>query len=185
MQGARIALEQSIRLGRDAGVSAVHFSEMALGMLLILLEDPRSAVELLRDLLVRVRTAPFVDMRRILGTTVFLSHALADCGEREESLAFMREAASLVRKMGVVPLFFERFAYVLAKASEFDGAARLVGWNDVPFKSSRIAPPLIAIHRARALAILNEHLPTPEVERLMTEGAQMSEDEAFRLIAGA
>jgi hypothetical protein len=180
--GARSALEQSIRLGRDAGTIAVHFSEMALGMLLLLLEEARGAVALLRDLLPRIRNAPFVDMRRVLGTVTFLSHALADCGEREESLAFMREAASLVRKIGAVPLFFERFAYILARASEFQRAARLAGWNDVRFKSFKIAPQLIAMHHTRTLAILNEHLPSAEVAQLMAEGAAMSEDEACKLV---
>ena len=179
---ARQSLDLGIRYARNVGsIPAQDFSEMVLGMSALGWGENEFAEELLRVLRDRIRHSPYVDMRRLLGTCAFLSHALASNGKFEEALAVMREAVSTARKIGAVSVFIDRFIYVTAMAGRSESAARLAGWGYHQFERHKLDRWLKIVH-GWIDPILNESLPAAEIERLMVEGAAMSEDEACKLL---
>ncbi len=181
----RKSYQAAVKLASDLGRFSIRdFAEMSLGVDLVLAGDYAKAAQLLRTVRERIQQSPFVDMRRLLGASGFLSRALAEIGEHKEAREMMRQAVSIALRIGTVRVFSDLFVAVIALAGQYEDAARLAGWADASFiksrnfgMSSEVPRPL----RARVGLILQEKLPAPEIERLLAEGAQLSEVEACEL----
>jgi hypothetical protein len=181
---ARRELEAGIKAASDAGFLNIRdFADMVLGMLITDAGEHAAAVPRLRQLRDRIRQQTVVDMRRLLGTSAVLSHALVENGEFDEARAVMRDAISIGRKIGVVSVFLDRFIYVIAKAGRAADAARLAGWAEERFKKTPFAAALSRQIHLRLDPVLREKLSAVEIERLAAEGVRMSEDEALALAA--
>lgn len=182
-QGRR-SFQAAVKLASDAGVLGLRdFAEMSLGVYLVRAGDYAEAAQLLRSLRDRLRQSSFVDMRRLLGATGFLSRALAEIGEHAQALAEMREAVSIARRIGTVGVFCDSFVAVTALAGRYEDAARLAGWADAIHKGFGKFGVVPRPQRVRVSLILQGALPEAELDRLLAEGAQLTEDEACRIAA--
>jgi len=125
----------------------------------------------------RVRT------NRLLGFALMnLSGVLTEKGEVDEALMLAREGLPLVRESGSAWLFIDHVALRAARAGKLDSAGRLAGYADAVHAANGAARQFIeARTRDQLHAVLREALPSHELDRLLAEGAKMSEDEACRL----
>jgi predicted ATPase/class 3 adenylate cyclase len=183
---ARRFVEVAIGVARDAGnLGTQNFAELISAMYALRAGNHALAIDLLRDLRDRIRQSPFADMRRLAGANGMLGLALAEIGEHDEALTLMRETISMARRIGIVFVFIDGFVLNTALAGRYENAVRLAGWSDQHFGKAaegRFNMTRLLL-RARANAILSANLHAAEIERLMAEGAQMSEDEACKLAA--
>lgn len=111
-----------------------------------------------------------------------LSGVLTERGQLNEALVAAREGLPLVKDIGCAWINMDHFALRAALAGKIANAARLAGYVDsahVTKETSRGPNEARACERLRAL--LHEKLVTDELQRLLAEGAKMSEDEACQL----
>jgi tetratricopeptide (TPR) repeat protein len=180
---ARANYEQSLAIGRDAGN---EFSVLAtIGNLANVnwaLGDLDAAAASLRELQALARSSR-VSTRRLLGFALMnLAGVLVEKGAVDEALSLQREGLPLVKESGSAWLFADHVALRAARAGKLQSAGRLAGYADSVHAANGAARQFIeARTRDRLAAVLREKLPADEVDRLLAEGARMSEDEACRL----
>ncbi|HEX9302513.1 MAG TPA: hypothetical protein VF959_09215, partial [Casimicrobiaceae bacterium] len=103
-------------------------------------------------------------------------------GELDEALAAAREGLPMRKAAGHAWSAFDHLALRVALAGQTASGARLAGYSDAAYAAK--ATPREANEaraRDRLQALLRERLDESELERLLAEGATMSEDEACRL----
>ena len=103
-------------------------------------------------------------------------------GELDEALAAAREGLPLLQEAGIAWIALDHLALRAALAGKLANAARLAGYADSAHAAKEASrQPNEARARDRLQALLREKLAADELERLLAEGARMSEDEACRL----
>ena len=103
-------------------------------------------------------------------------------GELGEALVAAQEGLPLLKEFGMVWHPLDHLALRAALAGKVANAARLAGFTDgahIARKMSRQPNEVRA--QARLRALLRENIAPDQLERLLAEGARMSEDEACRL----
>jgi predicted ATPase/class 3 adenylate cyclase len=115
-----------------------------------------------------------------------LSSALSERGKLEEALTIAREAASVFARQGLLWIFLTRIAMLaLARghateaALAFGRAEAAQAWRDAA------PPPRKMRERDDLLRQLQEALSGPELERLLAEGAALTDEEAARIALAA
>jgi len=107
---------------------------------------------------------------------------LTERGDLAEALAIGREFVGPARDVGALWIVIDHFALRLAKSGRYADAARVSGWNDAVVRAKDVRR---QINEQRAYestqAILRANLSAAELERLLAEGAKLSEDEVSRL----
>jgi tetratricopeptide (TPR) repeat protein len=179
---ARMHFEKAFTLFRDAGVES-H----ALAMLLNLadmtwaLGDLDGALVRFREAVTLMRKPPV--FRDMLGTCLTnLAGVHTERGELAEALAAAREGLPSREEAGHAWVTSDHLALRAALAGKLANAARLAGFADSTYKAKETSrQPNEARAHARVQALLREKLHPDELERLLTEGARMSENEACRL----
>jgi hypothetical protein len=161
---------------------------MAFAMLLNLgdmtwsLGDLDGALVRFREAVTLMRKAPLL-IREMLGHCLTnLAGVHTERGELAEALAAAREGLPMCKEAGHAWNKLDYLALRAALAGNVGNAARLAGYADsavVAKESPR--QPNEARARAGLQALLREKLHPDELERLLAEGAKMSEDEACRL----
>jgi tetratricopeptide (TPR) repeat protein len=183
---ARQFVADALKHARDSGNLVLqNFCEIVLGMYTLRAGDYALAISQLRDVRDSIQNSPFVDMRRLAAASSLLSLALSEIGKHEEARIFVRETISVARRIGILFAFANLLVLCTTLAGRYDSAARLAGWcnrnvGEGRDDRSRLTRRLL---RDRAEAILREKLAAPELERLIAEGAQMTEEEACRIAA--
>jgi hypothetical protein len=122
-------------------------------------------------------------MRSTLGIYLGnLAGVLTERADLDEALAAAREGLPLLKLGGYVWIFVDHVALRAAMAGKVANAARLAGFTDSIFAAKETSrQPNEARARKRLQALLREKLAPDELERLLAEGAKMSEDEACRI----
>ncbi len=179
---ARMHFEKAFTLFRDAGVESY-----ALAMLLNLadmtwaLGDLDAALGRFREAVTLMRKPPVI--RDMLGTCLTnLAGVHTERGELAEALAAAREGLPSREEAGHAWVTLDHLALRAALAGKLANAALLVGFADLTYKAKETSrQPNEARAHARLQALLREKLHPDELERLLAEGAKMSENEACRL----
>ena len=124
-----------------------------------------------------------VGTKRLLGYALMnLSALLTQKGDLGEALAFAREGLPLVTEDGSAWVFADDIALQAVLAGRLDDGARLAGYAESAHKANSGARGVITQRARRRLdAFLCDGLAPQKLERLLAEGATMTEDEAHRL----
>jgi MalT-like TPR region len=144
--------------------------------------DLDGAVAAARDALAQSRQSAFATRSNVGLALANLQGILTERGDLAEAAAVGREFMAFTRDAGVAWIVLDHYALRLAKSGRHEVAARLVGWNEAAVRAKDVRR---QINEQRAyesnLSILRAKLSAAELERLMSEGAKMSEDEVCRL----
>ncbi len=140
------------------------------------------AIADLRELIARMRQSP-LPANMVLGYMLgCLAGALTERGNLEEATSVIREAMPLLRDEGSYWRFLDHVALRIALGGNLDDAARLEGFCNAAFRAQGDErEPNEARLRARLLDLLRQRLAPDALERLLAEGAKLSEEEACRL----
>jgi tetratricopeptide (TPR) repeat protein len=180
--GARTDFERVISICRQAGAQRVesaalsNLAELAwtAGDLDTALVRCREAIALARQ---TGRKAQLVG--RFLTN---LAGVHVERGELDLALAAAREGLPLRSEVGSAWCCMDHLALRAALAGKQINAARISGYADAAYSATAAKrQPNEARALARVRALLGEKLTATELERLLAEGAAMSEDEAVRL----
>ena len=144
--------------------------------------DLDAALASFRELVSRLRTSRFSTSRLLGYTLTKLGGVLTERGELAEALVVLREGLPLVREDGSAWVFLDDLALRVACAGKPRDAARLAGYADFVHaeKASTRGRQTMRI-RDRLFDLLHANLPPDALDRLLAEGAKLSEDEACRL----
>jgi len=181
LTGAHIALEKSAALCEQTGATHVaqgvcaSLAEVAWssGDLDAALTQYRQAVAL-----ARLEAMPTLIGMHLTG----VAGVLVERGELDAALVAAREGLPLRQEFGAALWAFDFLALRLALKGQLGLAARIAGHADYGFTKQAVQrQPNDARARDRLQVLLREKLTPDELESLLAEGAQMSEDDACRL----
>jgi tetratricopeptide (TPR) repeat protein len=183
LAGARTYYERSLELDRKA---RDEFGALAiignLANVIWALGDLDAAETSTREQVALLRNSP-VSTRRLLGYALSnLAGVLAERGELDQALVAAREGLPLVKEDGSAWIFTDHVALRAALAGKLANAARLAGYSRYTWSANEATrQPIEARAHDRLCALLRDKLDPGELERLLAEGAKLSEDEACRL----
>jgi tetratricopeptide (TPR) repeat protein len=179
---ARSYFEKALSIYRETSAESAM-----LGILLNLadltwtLHDLDAALNRFREAVALMRKSPSVPRDMLGHGLTNLAGVHTERGELAEALAAAREGLPLRRHSDInTPL--DHLALRAALAGKATDAARLAGYLDA-IRAARQASrqPNEARARDRLAVLLREKLPAGELDRLLAEGATLSEGEACRL----
>jgi hypothetical protein len=180
---ARTHLEKAFTLYRDTGAEDASFAMRGtLGDLSWTLGDLDTAKARFLDNIAQLRQSQFARKERLGTSLTNLAGVYTERGELDVALTAAREGLPLLKDSGRVWYLLDHLALRAALAGKLANAARLAGYADsavVEKQSPR--QPNEARAYARLRTLLGEKLAPDELERLLAEGAKMSDDEACRL----
>lgn len=180
---ARTHFEKALSLYRGAG--ADHFALITIGNLADVswaLGDLDVALAGFRETVALMRSTPTTTRSTLGASLTNLAGVLTERGELNEALATAREGLSLLKEGGYAWLFADHAALRAALAGKVVNAARVAGFVDAAHSAKEASrQPNEARARERLQALLRKKLTADELERLLAEGAKMSEDEACRM----
>jgi predicted ATPase/DNA-binding winged helix-turn-helix (wHTH) protein len=163
---------------RDAVGMLINVAHVtwALGSLDQAVERCLEAVEIIR------RAQP-IDHYQLGFTLAYLVGIHTERGEIERAMLAARESLPMLSEIGCAWNILDDFALLAAMAGNIGGAARAIGYTDATYKASAAArPPHVAQSRLKTETLLLEKLSPEMLERLVAEGATMTEDEACRAL---
>ncbi len=181
--GARQHYEKALSLYRETGAESAMLA--VLGLLADMtwqLDDLDASLAAFVETVARLRRAPLARTYVFGVSLTNLAGLRTERGELEEALAAAREGLPLLHDAGIAWNVLDHLALRAALAAKFVDAARLAGFVDSAHTAKEaIRQPNEARARNRLHALLSEKLRPDELERLLGEGAKMTEDEACRL----
>jgi tetratricopeptide (TPR) repeat protein len=183
LASARTHFEKALTLFRDAGAELSALAMLLnLGDMTRALGDLDGALARFREAVALMRTSPLV-IRDLLGHCLTnLAGVHTERGELAEALAAAREGLPLCKEAGTGWGELDYLALRAALAGKVANAARLAGYEDAAFAAKQTPrQPNEVRARARLQTLLREKLVADELERLLAEGARMTDDEASRL----
>jgi predicted ATPase len=144
--------------------------------------DLDGALAAARDALAQSKRSVFATRNNVGLARANLHGILTERGDLDEALAIGREFVQPARDVGALWVVIDHFALRLAKSGRYASAARVSGWSDavVRAKDARRQTNERRAH-AKTREILRANLPAAELERLLADGAKLSEDEISRL----
>jgi tetratricopeptide (TPR) repeat protein len=182
LTGAQLELDKSAALCEQSGAARV-----ALGVRANLAEVAWASGDL-DAALVRYREAVALARRETrrpsLGMYLTnLAGVHVERGELDAALVAAREGLPLRQEFGAALWALDHLGLRMALKGKLGTAARIAGHADYGYVANYAAErqPNEARARERVQAILLKTLPPDEVERLLREGAKMSEDEACKI----
>ncbi len=180
---ARVQMEKALSLYRRTGAERGAFRMLgSIADLAWVSGDLDAALAGFRETVALYRKSRLTD-RWVLGPSLAnLAGVLTERGDLDEALVAAREGLPLLSDKGYTWIFVDHVALRAALAGKMATAARVAGYADSTFAAKETSrQPNEARARARLQALLHEKFAADELERLRTEGATMSEDEAWRM----
>jgi len=180
---ARKYYEQSLAICRQMGYDLLVLSTLGnLANVAWLLGDLDAAESAFRQQVALLRASP-VATNRLLGWAIAsLGGVLAELGQLDEALVATREGLPLLREDGSAWIFAHCSGLLAGLAGKLFDAARLAGYAEHTFVAKQAARhPIDMRQRKRLDELLRDKLAPDELERLLAEGAKLSDDEACRL----
>jgi tetratricopeptide (TPR) repeat protein len=170
-----LAREQQDELGVLATIGNLANVAWGLGEL-------DAAANSLHELLAMLRNSP-ASTRRVLGFCLMnLAELLTEKRDLTESLVLAREGLPLVKADGSAWIFSDYGALRAGGEGKLAKAALLAGYADLAHAANGGTRSFVTTRtRNRLRTLLREKLPGDELDRLLAEGAKLSEDEACRL----
>ncbi len=183
LAAARAHLEKALsdyrRVGADSAALAVlaSFGDVAWA-----LGDLDAALAALHEATRELRKVPMPASNALGVCLVDIAGVHAERAEFDEALAAAREGLPLLQETGFRWKALDPLALRVALAGSPRSAARIAGYADSVFVARKVSRERNeARARDRLQAILSDHFAAEELERILAEGALMSEDEAVRL----
>ena len=179
---ARTHFERALLLFREAGsdINALD-SINNLASVSWALGDLAAAEKSLREY-IAMRGKPYVRRSGLGSALGNLAGVLTERGQLAEALEAAREALPLLSDGGDAWSLMDHLALRVALTGRHKDAALLAGYTDRAHAARQaIRPPNEARACDRLRAFLRETFVSEELERLLAEGAKMSDDEAGRL----
>jgi tetratricopeptide (TPR) repeat protein len=183
LAGARAHYERALSFYRRIGVQREVLRMLgnradltwALGDLNAALDGFRETIGVLRDSRLATKSTLGFNLANLAGVHT-------ERGELDEALAAAREGLPLLRELGYAWIVMDHFALRAVLARGYVSAARLAGYADFIYttKETSRGPNEVRAH-ARLQTLLCEKFTRDELERLLAEGAKLSEDEACRV----
>ena len=135
-----------------------------------------------REVVAALRKSP-VSANSTLGFALScLSGVLTERGQLDDALVAAREGLPLLNEAGLGWYFLDHLALRATLAGKPEYAARLAGYADSAFTAKDFSRQINeARARDRLRALLHKEFGPGELERLLADGACMSESDAFRL----
>ncbi len=180
---ARTHMERASLFFREAGMETAEYVMLgALADVTWVLGDLAAAEASFRESIAMVRKSP-TSRKRTLGTALAnLAGVLTERGNIVAALEAAREALPLLSGVGRAWRFMDHLALRAALAGKIVSAAQIVGFADSTAVINGAArEPNEARAHTRVYALLRERLDPVELERLLANGAKMTEDEACRM----
>ena len=144
--------------------------------------DLEAAAAAFREAIALKRGSPLANGGTLGVCLANLAGVLTERGKLDEALLVAREAIPLRNEDGMAWCTLDHLALRAALAGKPAIAACLAGHSDSMFAAKETSrQPNEARARGRLQSLLREKLAPGEFERLLAEGAKMSEDEACRL----
>ena len=181
---ARMHFEEAMSLYQAMGAERDALDQLGnLADVLWTLGDLDAALAGFRETVKMLRELPMTKKSLLGGHLINLSGVHTERGELDEALAAAREGLPLFNvAAGVVWYLLEHLALRAAMAGSVVNAARLAGFADMAYLSKKASrQPNEARAHDRLHMLLREKLAPDELERLLAEGAKLTEDEACRL----
>jgi tetratricopeptide (TPR) repeat protein len=174
---ARIALNECLKLARTVKEPRhVYVSLRCLIDIESEIGHSEEAVTLCRELVAMNRADRFTSGLAI--ALCMLSQELANLGEIDEALATAREAAPLHAQRGTpLWIWLVSFAQIAYKEGRLSDAARAFGRAQAKYGSV----PNSQRDRDRLRSLLERSLSNTELQRLLAEGAALTDEEAARI----
>jgi tetratricopeptide (TPR) repeat protein len=183
LAGARTHFERALALYRSIGLQREVLRMLGnYANLTWALGDLDAALEGFRENVAVLRHLSFAMKRTLGGNLTNLSGVHTERGELEHALAVAREGLPLLRENGLAWVNMDHFALRAALAGKIANAALLAGYASSAYAAKEISrgPNELRAHK-RLQALLREQLEPDQLERLIGEGARLTEDEACRL----
>ena len=180
---ARLQMEKALSLYRRTGAERGALRMLgSIADLAWVSGDLDAALAGFRETVALHRKSRLSD-RWMLGPSLTnLAGVLTERGDLDEALVAAREGLPLLSNKGYTWIFVDHVALRTALVGKMATAARVAGYADSTFAAKETSrQPNEARARARLQALLHEEFAADELERLRTEGATMSEDEAWRM----
>ena len=180
---ARTHYRKAVALFRESGAQSAALAILGnLGDVTWALGDLDAAAGAFAETVALLRKAPLT-RKDILGNNIMnLAGVCTERGELEDALAFAREGLPLLQEGGYAWNTLDHLALRAALAGKVVNAARIVGYADSAHAANAATrQPNEARARARLQVLVLEKLQHDEFDRLVAEGARMSEDEVCRL----
>jgi tetratricopeptide (TPR) repeat protein len=180
---ARVSLERALSLCRGAGAETDALNALCnMADVTWALGDLDGAKAGFRQMVASVRKSPVYSEGTLGLNLINLAGVLTEQGKLDDALAAAREALPLLKDGGLAWIFLDHVALRAALAGKVANAARVAGYADSILAAKRTSRQFNeARAHVRVQALLREKLVPDELERLLAEGAKMSEDEACRL----
>lgn len=180
---ARESFAEAVRNFELAGASSLVLQALSdVGDSAWACEDFDAAESAFREALVRIR-GTFHEHSDVYGVPLMnLAGVLVEKGELDEGGAMLREALPVMMDMGQAWAFYDLLSLRLALARGYEDAARLHGAAIAAFAAhkSEVQPNEKRL-RDKVDRLLRDNLRDADRERLMREGALLSEEAACRL----
>ena len=180
---ARVHYEKALSLYDTAGVGSARLDILGnLADISWALGDLDAALAGFRETVTLLRKSPLIT-KVMLGIHLGnLAGVLIERGELDEALTVAREGLPMLKEWEYASIHLDHIALRAALVGKVANAARVAGFADSIFMAKEISrQPNEARARDRLQALLTEKLAAVELERLLGEGAKMTEDEACRL----
>jgi tetratricopeptide (TPR) repeat protein len=184
LASARLQFEKALSLSRRAGAEREVLRIVGnIAELAWVLGDLDSAIAGFRETVALVREMPLITKSTLGFNLLNLAGVLTERGELDEALGAAREGLPLLSDGGYAWIFMDHLALRAGLAGKLANAARTAGYTDSAFaaKESSRQPNETRAHD-RLQVLLREKLAPGELERLLAEGAKISEEEACRLV---
>src|SRR5262245_43698238 len=181
--GARADLEAALVQYRAIGAERyATYTLVQLADVNWALGELDAAVAAMREAAVRLRKTPLAKV--MLGFCLTnLAGVLVERGDLDEALEVAREGLPLLKDAGYAWINIDQLALRAALAGRLTDAARLAGFADATIakKKQTFRQTNEARARKRLEGLLNAGLAADELARLLAEGAELEENEAYRL----
>jgi predicted ATPase len=181
--GARALLEKALPLSRSAEAESTTLSlVLNLAEMTWALGDLDAALAGFQEAISLMRKSPYATRKSMIGTCLSgLAGVHTERGELPEALAAATEGLPMRRESDFWGAL-DHLGLRAALAGKVSNAARLAGYTDAIYAAKESTRhPNETRARERLQRLLSEKLSRTELERLLDEGAKLSEDEACRL----
>jgi len=177
---AREHFERALKLFGSAGAEREALRTLGnLADLTWSLGDLEASVTAFRESVARLRKSPLTTANMLGFNLANLAGVLIEKGELAEALATAREGLPLLNLSGNAWIHADHLALRAALANRFADAARMRGHADSRYAAKQaLRHPNEARAHARLEALLHAHLTEADLERLLAEGAALTDDEA-------
>ena len=183
LSAARLHYHEAVTLYRGTGAESAALAILGnLGDVTWALGDVDAALAAFVETVALLRKSP-VSRKDILGNNIMnLAGVRTERGELAEALVAAREGLPLLHEGGYAWNMLDHLALRAALAGNVVNAALLAGFTDSTYKAKETSrQPNEARARDRLQPLLREQLTPRDLERLLAEGAKVSEDQACRI----